>query len=233
MGTESKSTTTSEPFNGEARNFVYGDVMPQIRKRLQPYQGYTGQLNYGTTEGQTSGYNNLANAANNTGFINDAISGKNLDLSNNLTYQYNLQKAADLFKKQTGDAFANVNSSMNRGGLYDSSMRRNMFNRQADMASENLADLLANTTAQTFQNERTNQQNAYNAQQTALGNAFNAANYLQAQEQADVDRTKQNFMDTQGQEDKNLMMVVDFVNSIKNPSQESTTDTGGLRYLGK
>lgn len=234
MGTDSSSTTTSEPFNGEARKFVFGEVMPEVRKRLQPFQGYGGQLNYGTTANQTNAYNSLANGATNTQFINDAISGRNLDLSNNTAYQTNLRQLSDQVLRDTNKAFAGVNSSMNRGGLYDSSMRRNALNQQADKASENLANMAEKLTADTWGQERQNQYNAYSQQQNALGNLLSAANYQQTQGQSDLDRTRQEWWNNIAQGDKNLAMVMDFANTIKNPSQSSTQSTSDpLRVVGK
>ncbi len=234
MGSSAKSTATTEPFIGNNASFVYGQVQPEIAKRLQRFQGYTGQINYGTTANQTSAFNNLANTANNTQFINDAISGKNLDLANNLYYQTNLKKLGDESLKNANKAFTMVNSSMNRGGMYDSSARRNALTKQADLANENFANASADLAANVTQNERQNQQAAYNAQQSVLGNVLSAANYQQQQGQADVDRLRQNYWDTITQGDKNLQFVLDYVDRIKNPYQSQSSNTSDpLRVLGK
>lgn len=230
MGKKQKSTTKAEPFTGQAKEWAYGFQPTVYNRATTPTKAYEGQLSTGLSDTQKTAIGGL-NSLINTQALTDTISGKYLDPSTNKYLEQTYDLAADKVSKSLGQMNDNVNSQFNARGLYNSSAREERLTEQKNDAADTLTGLANSIYGTAYTNERNNQMNAINQQGNLINSQFGQGTTQQGIEQSALDKEYRDFIRQQGQDTANVNLYLQYLNTIKNPTQ-TTTSSGGGGLLG-
>ncbi len=230
-GKKQKSSTKTTPYSGEYASWVK-DVKNQLwQKNNTPAPAYDGQLSAGmsdTQKGAMSGYEDLLK----TGALTDTIAGKYLDPNSNPYLSQYYDQAASKVRSTLADNNDYVNSQFNQRGLYNGSARQEALQKQADNATDTMADMATNIYGGAYTAERQNQMNAIGQQGGLLGNYFNMGTTEQSTNQAALDAQYKEWLRQQGVDDADMDRVMQLLGLVKNPSQTTTSSDGGSSAAG-
>lgn len=227
FGSSSKTTTSTTPYSGNYASQLDDFYNNYLKKDLDTSATpYTGQLSAGMSGTQQNAMSGLSSLLGSSA-LSDTISGKYLDPSTNPYLSQTYDEAENQVMKSLGTMNDNINSQFNNRGLYNSSAREESLQKQADNAGDTLATLATNIYGNAYNQERQNQMSAINQEGNLLGQQFNQGTTEQNTNQSALDSAYKEWLRQQGVDDQDVSNMLQYFSMVKNPSQTSTTESGG------
>lgn len=219
-----KQTTVTTPFSGQYATWADQVGSELMSKFGKTGQAYTGQLTANTNNNLSNVFS-LANQYTNNQVLNDFASGKYLDPTTNPYAQAGYDAGTKSMMKQFGQIDDTIKGSFNSNGLYNSSMRQNSQQKNAETTKDAISSFGSKYWGDLYNQGISNMMQANTAQQQNLGTALYTGTTQQSLEQKGLDNQYKEFLRQQGVSDQSIANILNYLNIVKNPSQETTTQT--------
>lgn len=219
-----KQSTVTNPFSGQYATWA-NQVGSELMNRFgKTGPAYTGQLTANTNNNLSNVFN-LANQYTNNQALNDFASGKYIDPTTNPYAQAGYEAGTKAMMEQFGQIDDTIKGSFNARGLYNSSMRENTQQKNASATKDALSSFANNYWSGLYNQGVSNMLQANSAQQQNLGTALTTGTTQQSLEQKVLDDQYKEWLRQHGVSDQSINNILNYLNIVKNPVQETTTQT--------